>query len=238
MLINLLVESFSLEVYNINAEVRCINMKEKFIYIWKKYHLFYLLLPISIFILKYFMYLLSNYINDDWHTINMKIDKYIPLCKYFIVFYVTYYFFPELQLWRISFNNKRKYYRMLIALCISFIICTICFCIYQVKMIRPEIVGNDIFDNALRLMYKIDKEALNCFPSMHAVMGTLMIIGGTKSSKLSTWLSITSYICGIGCILSTLFIKQHYFIDVVVGISLILIVYAIVTLIDKKIKNK
>jgi membrane-associated phospholipid phosphatase len=112
--------------------------------------------------------------------------------------------------------------------------------LYQVKMVRPEIVGNDIFDIWVRWLYSMDPTALNCFPSIHSVVGTMMVIGGLNNDKVlfPKWLSVLSVIFGVGCALSTVFIKQHYFIDMVVGAIIAIVVYTIVFLIDKKICKK
>ena len=205
---------------------------------YEKYHIKYVLLIALLYALKYLFYQISTAINTDYHTINMAIDDMIPFCKYFLIFYVSYYVFPELLLWQISYTDKRKFYRLLISISIACFICCICFCIYQVKMIRPEIVGDDLFSVLMRVMYDIDKEALNCFPSIHSLMGMAMIIGGYKTNKFPKWFSITSYVLGVGCILSTVFIKQHYFIDMVVGVLLMILVYAIVLYVDRKIESK
>lgn len=214
------------------------KFKEKFIYYFKKYHIWYALLVAALYYGKLLMYKASNRINPDYHIIDMKIDDLIPFCKYFMFFYFTYYWFTQLQMYLVSYANKRKFYRMLIAAAASCVIANICFLIYQVKMIRPEITGNDPFDLWVKWIYKRDPKALNCLPSIHAVMGVCMIIGGYKTEKFPKWFNITSIVFGVGCILSTVFVKQHYFIDMVAGTILMSIVYFVVLLIDKKIQKK
>jgi len=207
-------------------------------YIYEKYHLKYLLLIALLYGGKLILYELSNVINTNWHLIDMKIDGYVPFCKYFLIFYYTYYFYPPLLLYLMSYADKRKFYRLLIACAIACVIANICFALYQVKMIRPEIVGNDIFDIWLKFTYSMDRRAVNCFPSVHALMGTAMVIGGYNTKKFSKKFKVLSVVCGVGCIISTVFVKQHYVIDMVAGVILMLICYGIVLLIDKKINNK
>jgi membrane-associated phospholipid phosphatase len=205
---------------------------------FEKYHIKYVIFIVLLYAVKYLFYQILTAINTDYHTINMAIHDMIPFCKYFLIFYVSYYWFPELLLWLLSYVDKRKFYRLLISISIACLICNICFAIYQVKMIRPEVIGDDLFSVLMRVMYDIDKEALNCFPSIHSLMGTAMIIGGFKTNKFPKWFSISCYILGIGCILSTVFIKQHYFIDMVVGVLLMIVVYTIILFIDKKSTKK
>lgn len=213
-------------------------MKEKIIYYFKKYHIWYALLIAALYYGKLMMYKFSNRVNTNYHYINMKIDDLIPFCKYFMFFYFTYYWFSQLQLWFVSYGNKRKFYRMLIAAAITCVACNICFLCYQVKMIRPEVTGNDPFDLWVKWIYNRDAKAMNCCPSIHAVMGTLMVIGGFKSSNLPKWLNIVSIIFGVGCIVSTVFVKQHYFIDMVLGVIFMTIFYLLVVFVDKKILKK
>lgn len=214
------------------------SVKQNFLYYVKKYHIKYMLLIVLLYVIKLVLYETSSFINSDYSIITMKIDSLIPFCKYFILFYTTYYWFPILQLYLLSFADKRKFYRLLIAIGVSCLIANVIFWIYQVKMIRPEITDSTIFDWMINFIYKIDKEALNCFPSVHALMGCGMVIGGLKTKKFPHWLRIISFIFGIGCIVSTVFIKQHYFIDMLVGMLLMVIVYLIVLVIDEKIVKK
>jgi membrane-associated phospholipid phosphatase len=61
-----------------------------------------------------------------------------------------------------------------------------------------------------------------------------MIIGGYKTNKFSKKLQITSIICGIWCTISTVFVKQHYFVDMVVGTLIMIVFYSLILWIDKK----
>ena len=213
-------------------------MKEKIKYWYNKLCVWPALLVAGLYFGKLLMYKASNRINTDWHTINMGIDDLIPFCKYFVFFYFTYYWFSQLQLWIVSLGDRRKFYRMIISAAITCVLCNIVFLCYQVKMVRPELVGNDFFTDWVRWVYNHDPKALNCLPSIHAVMGVIMIIGGWKTNKMPKAFNIISIIFGVGCILSTVFIKQHYFIDMVLGTILVSIVYLIVLHFDKKLQEK
>lgn len=215
-----------------------VNIKEKIIYLYKKLNVSIMLWIAALYYGKLMMYKASNRINTDYHIVEMKIDELIPFCKYFVFFYFLYYWFSQLQLWIVSFYDRRKFYRMLIAAAITCIACNIVFICYQVKMIRPEITDTDFFSRWVQWVYNHDGKAMNCLPSIHAVMGVIMIIGGWKTGKMPKWLSITSIIFGVGCILSTVFIKQHYFIDMVLGVIVIIIFYALVVYFDKKLLKR
>lgn len=214
------------------------NIKDKAKWIYNKFNVWAMLGVAALYYGKLMMYKASNRINTEWHVITMGIDDLIPFCKYFVFFYFTYYWFSQLQLWLVSFGDKRKFYRLLIASALSCVISNICFLCYQVKMIRPEITGTDFFSSWVQWVYNHDGKAMNCCPSIHCVMGVAMIIGGYKTDKFPKWFQVLSIVFGVGCILSTVFIKQHYFIDLVLGTILMIVVYWLVLIVDKKLQKK
>lgn len=214
------------------------SIKKMVLWVWYKLNVWAMLGVAGLYYGKLMMYKASNRINTDFHTINMAIDDMIPFCKYFVFFYFTYYWFSQLQLWIVSLFDKRKFWRMLIGAFVTCFVCNLVFLTYQVKMIRPELIGDDFFMNWCKWVYRHDPKALNCFPSIHAVMGVYMIIGAWKTGKMPKWLSAISIIFGLGCIVSTVFVKQHYFIDMVAGVIVAIAIYALVVYIDKKLQVK
>lgn len=207
-----------------------------------KTHLIYLLVAVGLYAIKAALYFAIATIPVPVHQFHMKIDEYIPFIKYFYVFYVAYYVTPEIFLWVLSFYNKKKYWALVSAVFAGNIICCICFVLYQVQMVRApgypmDIAFTDIksvsdfFDFAVSMQYKADATALNCFPSLHATMGCLEVLLGLKLCKDEPCqplaMRILPVIFGVGCILSTMFIKQHYFIDALAGVVLMITLYLI-----------
>ena len=207
---------------------------------FKKTHLIYLLIAIGLYIIKAVLYFCIASIPVTVHRFNMRIDDFIPFIKYFYVFYFAYYLTPEIFLWITSFYNKKKYWTLVSAVCAANIICCICFVLYQVQMVRApgypmDMAFSDIrsvsdfFDYAVSMQYKADATALNCFPSLHATMGCLEVLLGLKLSKneprLPMALRVLAVVFGVGCVLSTMFIKQHYFIDALAGVLLMITLY-------------
>ncbi len=209
-------------------------MKNKLTAFFQKHNLIFLLLPILLYVGKAVILVLTSFTNKNYVHIDMKIDDYIPFCKYFVLAYATYYFVPIIQLYLLNFNNRKKMWRVYMAVICSIIIANFIFIHYQVQMLRPEVMGNDIFSFGVRKVYKFDRDALNCFPSIHVLMGVIMIIDRFNNEKMPKWYTYISIIIGLLCIVSTVMIKQHYFIDMVVGASLSSFVYLIILLIDKR----
>lgn len=205
---------------------------------FKILHIKYLIIIFFLYVLKGVLYETSKQVSTDLHFINMEIDNLIPLCEFFIIFYIPYYFSPPIQLYYISYKDKNKFYRLVISGAIAVILANIFFLCYQTKFIRPEVNGSDIFSVLVRHIYKIDNGAVNCLPSIHAIFGTLMVLGGCNTKGTNIWYKLLTITLGLGCIVSTVFVKQHYFIDMVAGVALMLLVYVGVLLVEKKLKTK
>lgn len=219
-----------------------------------KYHIQYFILMIALYIVKGILYFSVAKIPVEIHHFHMKIDELIPFNKYFYVFYASYYFLPIIFIWILSFYNLDKVWSLIIGAFLANIIACIIFVCYQVQMIRPEYYENlemhfkdiknisDFFDFCIATQYNLDEGALNCFPSLHSVGGTLLVLIGWKLNKeepnLPKIIQIVCLIFGYGIICSTVFIKQHYFIDAICGHILMIITYYCGTLIYKYIKAK
>ena len=221
-----------------------------------KHNLQYLFLAIGLYIVKALLYFGVAKIPVTIHHFHMKIDELIPFNKYFYVFYFSYYILPILFLWILSFYNKDKFWYLICGALMANLIACLFFIFYQVQMIRPEYYENlelslfevrsvsEFFDFCIANQYNMDEGALNCFPSLHCVGGTLLALLGLKLSKKENrfplWMRIFCVFFGCGIIASTVFVKQHYFIDSVCGTLLMIITYfmsmPLVNFVKKKIK--
>ncbi|MDE6656630.1 MAG: phosphatase PAP2 family protein [Anaeroplasmataceae bacterium] len=218
-----------------------------------KYHLLYLAIPFCFWGVKALLYNIVIWINPPTRVLHFSIDDSIPFIKYFFVFYCTYYFLPQFALWGLSFYDKKKYWTILGALGINMLVGFIFYLSFNVTMIRQPGYPNGVkltdvkdvssfFDFCINWIYSIDPKAMNCFPSLHAVVGMLLAIIGIYIPKIDDKqpplaLRIICIIFGIGCVLSTIFIKQHYFIDMIVGVILAIISYITAYLIIWKVRK-
>lgn len=211
------------------------SFKQKFVDFWLKWHLQYLVMAGLLYALKAGLYFIIAYISNPATavTFNMEIDKHIPLISYFYFFYLGYYILPEIFMWILSFYDKKKLFTIVCAVAVANVLACICFLIQQVKMIRPEaemavyssfsnVYNLDTFFKwAINLQYQADETALNCFPSLHATMGmalaTIGIWTGKDEKHFPLWMRIFCGVFGIGIVMSTFFVKQHYFIDAIAG---------------------
>ncbi len=218
----------------------------------REHHLYALLLTGVYYGFMSAIYFFTSHVNQNVHYIHMGIDSRIPYIKYFIVLYYTYYVMPEILLWRLAYKDKDRFRRMMVSFFLVDIIANIVFLCYNVKMVRESSVDitmgikdihsfDQVFDYLVAVIYRADKEGVCCFPSLHASLGTLMVLlpfSKEKEKRLHPALTVLALISGFGCILATVFIKQHYFIDVVAGILLSLTVYLLVILLDRVYRKR
>ena len=154
-------------------------------------------------------------------------DYTIPFIKYFVYIYDLFYPFMFLGLYIIYKNNKKVYNNTLKCLVIGFIICDIIFLIYPTVIIRPDVKVNGLTNLVLYLTYYFDTPAINCFPSIHCLFMFQLIFSILKVD-ITKYKKLLVVIFALLVILSTLFIKQHYIMDVLVSFIICLIVNLII----------
>ncbi|MFE0503219.1 phosphatase PAP2 family protein [Peribacillus butanolivorans] len=152
------------------------------------------------------------------------IDGEIPFIKEFVVPYLLWYPYIYGLLIYYCFVDRKHYFVALGSLISGKLICFIVYCFWQTTVPRPEVVGNDIFANLVRLVYSHD-QPVNCLPSIHVLTTFIMMIVVYKRKDQHKWeyASVTAF--GTLIILSTLFTKQHAVLDVLAGILLACGVY-------------
>ena len=183
-----------------------------------------------------FIYDALNKITGNETEMITVVDKYIPFCKYFIVPYVLWYPYIGVFLILLCFLDKENYYKALIALITGMLISYFIFYIFPTAVVRPNITGSDVFTNLVLFVYNNDNPC-NCFPSVHVLNSTLMLLYINKSSSFNRITKLISSIIAILIILSTVFVKQHVILDVAGGISLALLLYFLLNLFKLKISE-
>ncbi len=86
----------------------------------------------------------------------------------------------------------------------------------QSVVVRPLLAEQDIFTQMIRDVYATD-QPFNDFPSLHTSLSTILALHWWRADKR------IGYPVAIWCaliVLSTLFVKQHYIPDVILGLGL------------------
>ena len=172
-------------------------------------------------------YWLIKLFQYNYSTFNFTMDSTIPFINHFVFIYDMFYPFMFLALYLIYKEDKKLYKNTLKCIIVGFIICMITFLIYPTVIIRPDVEVNSFTNLVLYLTYYFDTPAINCFPSIHCLF-MFQLIFSFMSFKTTMFKKISVIIFSILVILSTLFIKQHYVIDVVVSFIICLIVNLII----------
>lgn len=181
------------------------------------------LLGLSILIIS-MTYPILNQFRGDTNSVFTVVDKFIPFNKYFILPYVSWYVFMLIFSAVLCVLDKERYLKLIITLNIGMITCYIIYFFYPTYVPRPMITGTDFFSNMVLNLYAADNP-YNCFPSIHVLNSVLIALYTCESDKVYKSTKIICFIISGLIILSTMFIKQHYFADVAIAIIFAFVLY-------------
>lgn len=186
------------------------------------------------------LYFVLQHIGLDYHTIHIKADDMIPFLPVFIIPYILWYAYVPAPMIYSCFRDKDTFIRQVTALFSGSILCIAVFFIYPSQIdFRPEIHENGILEQLCRLIFSNDAP-VNVMPSLHCYEATVIHLVSFRHGKLKshTGLRVVSAVTAVLICLSTVFVKQHSVLDLLVGCSLAAAIYILTELIfDWRIKN-
>ena len=158
------------------------------------------------------------------HIIQGKIDTMIPFCEYFIIPYLLWFLYVTATvLYFACFSdNKESYRKLCICLLTGMIVFLVVSYIYpNGQNLRPVLFGDNVFERLVMNLYQTDT-ATNILPSLHVFYSVVCCIALVLDEKVSKSRILTGmiYILTISIVLSTMFLKQHSIIDVVMALML------------------
>ena len=157
-------------------------------------------------------------INDSArHYFNMDIDATVPFVPFFVVFYVLAFAHWVISWFFISREGKDVLHKYAKADIIAKIICLIVFIAYPTGIIRPEFEVKGLFTWGLNIIYSVD-DGVNCLPSIHVLASWIAARAAFRLKKAPVQYKFVSAFLCLTCMLSVVFIKQHYIIDIPAGI--------------------
>lgn len=159
--------------------------------------------------------LISNHLSH--YDFSIFIDSYIPFLSIFIVVYILAYVHWILGYIVISRENEETCYRIMAAEIVAKLICLFFFLVVPTTIVRPEILGNGVFDVLTRFIYAMD-EPVNLFPSIHCLESWMVFRGTCQLSHVSKTYKWIMFLFAILVCMSTVFVKQHVFVDILGGI--------------------
>lgn len=161
--------------------------------------------------------------------IHCPLDDWIPFHEGFVIPYFAWFPMLAVSLGYFLFHSRRDF----LDLCfIMFTGMTICLLIYTVLpnglQLRPAVVRDNLLARIAGMLYAIDTPTNVC-PSIHVSSTVTIMIIVMRYQKFSHAALVKGFtlLCGIAVCLSTVVLKQHSVIDVVLGGLLTLILYKV-----------
>ena len=153
------------------------------------------------------------------YNLSGNLDDLVPFLPPFIVVYLGCYIFWVINYLLISAQGDEHSYRFFTADICSRLVCLVIFMVFPTTNTRPELIGHDIWTQAVRALYQWDAPQ-NLFPSIHCLVSWMCCIGLRGCDRIPKWYKWVSKFIAVLVFISTLALRQHVLIDVAGGILL------------------
>lgn len=175
-------------------------------------------------------FIIEHFIKDNYWATQTSIDYHIPFIPQFIVIYDSWSFLLFALGIYLIVKDPEGFRRYMWTILLTFFTATaFCALVPNGQDLRPAVMEqHNFFTWMVQYTYSLDTNT-NVFPSVHVlgVLAALFAIWHTPGMKKWTW-RVSSALYGALIIVSTLFVKQHAFIDVLAGLFLGAIGYVVV----------
>lgn len=183
--------------------------------------LFFIALLAFVLVFNATISIISN--NLEWSVIDDSVTNKVPMWSFFIIPYNLFAPFVIITM-ILVWNKNSMLEKFIISIIFTILISDAIYIIYPTKMIRPEVHGNNIFTDFISMVYKLDPP-FNSFPSLHVSLTLLSLMVLFSYKRI---IGCVFLIPAITIIISTLFVKQHYFADVIGGFAIAPIMFYLI----------
>ena len=209
-------------------KARLNSMKNIFKKNWRILYLLYILIYMPWF------FFIERIITSDTpglHLIHCPIDDLIPFCSIFIIPYLFWFLYMIMSCIYVYFKGTdAEYRRLAISLVVGMSITLIFYMIYpNGHNLRPDSITDDgIFSKLILIIYSADTST-NVFPSIHVYNSLVahFALWNISSLKKHPAIRISSLVLCILICLSTVFLKQHSFLDLIGGAACASLAYVL-----------
>ena len=195
---------------------------------WFSRHPIWFMAFYLVFYLSVFHWLEANItVPEVW--VHCRLDDLIPFCKYAVIPYFAWFIWIPFTLFYLLWKAPRAdFWRLCLPL---FAGMTIALAVYVVVPngldLRPyRVYGSDFFARTVRQLYATDT-ATNVCPSIHVFNSVTLMMAYYRSrifdEPCRRWMRPAAAVLCVSIIASTVLLKQHSCIDVVLGILLALV---------------
>jgi len=165
-------------------------------------------------------------ISSYWNT-QLPIDAAIPFCEVFVVFYCIWFFWLVGTGIYLLLHDSAAFRRYMTFLGWTFLLSVaVWFLIPNGQDLRPAVMPREnVFTALIGILYSADT-CTNVFPSVHVVgaIGAALSLCDCSTIRRHKAVQWSCVLLAILICASTVFIKQHAFIDAVAGLALSLAV--------------
>ena len=176
----------------------------------------------GIVVLQALCYKGTSMLSKNWqhYTVELPIDSYIPFIPAFILPYVLCYAHWVINIIMSAHTGRERFNKFSTALMLSQIICGILFLVVPTTIVRPDVsMYKGVVGVLLKFIYGMDAP-VNLFPSMHCLLSWFSWIAVRNCDNVPRWYQIFSLIFAIIVCISTVTVKQHFFVDIIGGVVL------------------
>ncbi len=210
------------------------NQNEGF---FRKIRLYAIIIGVAYLILQHCFYLAGHYLAEwiGFEAFLPKIawDDKIPILSVFIIPYIWSYLYWAMGPMAVSVCEKRHFADYMAANLLSCIGGMLLLAFFPTYMDRAAeglyVVGEHptVFDKLRQFWYSLDGATLayNLLPSFHCINSTLCYLGVAGRREIPRWYRIYSLLTTLLIYASTVYVKQHYVLDIFAGVALALLVY-------------
>ena len=190
--------------------------------------------PSVIYMMIYLLwwFLLEQMPRARYTVIHMTVDDYIPFMEVFVVPYLFWFFYiTGTVCYFMLTGQKEDYYRLITFLFTGMTVFLIVSTFApNIHYLRPHFMQrSNLFTALVRGLYRADT-ATNLWPSIHVYNSIGAHISVMCSERLEENHTVrrASFVTCVLITLSTMFIKQHSFFDVLTAIAMSVVFYAVV----------
>lgn len=199
----------------------------KMVSLWKEHREALVFLYFPVYLLWFFV--LEQMNPENLFFVTNPLDQYIPFCEYFIVPYLLW--FPYLfggLFWLYWRERKSGFMKFAVSLIAGLTTCLLIYTVFpNAQALRPGSYPHEnLFTSLVKQLQDFDTPTNVC-PSIHVFSTIALHIAIAKSECLEKkrYVKYGSLILAVFICMSTVFLKQHSFTDVVCAVVLNAVLY-------------
>lgn len=178
------------------------------------------IIPVVYFIVYFPVFFLLESFIEPKYIIHCGLDDWIPFCEWFVIPYFIWFLLVPATLFIYMVKDRKHYFKLCGLLFCGMTFCLLMYIVFPNGLnLRMEIPRDNMLCRLIGSLYQVDT-ATNVCPSIHVSSTTSILYVNMHSDymkkkplcKLFSWI-LTVLIC-----LSTMFLKQHSVVDVILGI--------------------